>query len=64
MNERRDFLLKRRAAVVLSLGMILPEYLLLVTVSAFLAMTILAAIQTIMRSPGTIANRQTKMHDG
>ena len=57
MNERRDFLLKRRAAVVLSLGMILPEYLLLVTVSAFLAMTILAAIQTIMRSPGTIAYR-------
>ena len=50
-------MLKRSAAAVLSLGLILPEYLLLVAVSAFLAMTILAAIQTIMRSPGTIAYR-------
>ena len=41
-------MLKRSAAAVLSLGMILPEYLLLVAVSAFLAMTILAIVPTII----------------
>jgi hypothetical protein len=48
-NERRDFLLIRPAAVLVSVGMILPEYLLVLVVSAFLAMIVLAIVQTINR---------------
>jgi hypothetical protein len=47
-NERRNYLLKRPAAAVLSLGMILPEYLLLAAVGAILALTILAIVPTII----------------
>ncbi len=46
-NERRDFLLVRPAAALVSVGMILPEYLLVLAVSAFLPMIVLAIVQTI-----------------
>ncbi len=48
-NERRDFLLIRPAGALVSVGMILPEYLLVLVVSAFLAMMVLAILQTINR---------------
>jgi hypothetical protein len=46
-TERRDFRLIRPAAALVSVGMILPEYLLVLVVSAFLAIMVLAIVQTI-----------------
>ncbi len=46
-NERFDFRLKRPAVALVAVGMILPEYLLVVAVSAFLAMVVLAIVETI-----------------
>jgi len=46
-NDRRDFLLIRPAAALVSVGMILPEYLLVLVVSASLAMMVLAIVQTV-----------------
>jgi hypothetical protein len=54
-SEPSDFLLIRPAAVLLSLGMVLPEYLVLVALSAFLPMMVLAIIQTINRPARKIA---------
>ncbi len=48
-SDRSDFLLKRPAAALVAVGMILPEYLLVVVGSAFLAMMVLAIVQTISR---------------
>jgi hypothetical protein len=48
-SEPSDFLLIRPAAVLLSLGMVLPEYMLVLVLSAFLSMTVLAIVQTINR---------------
>ncbi len=46
-NDRSGFLLKQPAAALVSVGMMLPEYLLVLVVSAFLAMMVLAIVQTI-----------------
>jgi hypothetical protein len=48
-NKRSDFLPIRPAAALVSVGMILPEYLVILVVSAFLATMVLAIIQTIHR---------------
>ena len=48
-SEPSDFLLIRPAAAFLSLGMVLPEYLVVLALSAVLPMMILAMIQTISR---------------
>jgi hypothetical protein len=44
---RRDFRLMRPAAALASVGMILPEYLLVLVVSAFMTMMVLVIVQTI-----------------
>jgi hypothetical protein len=44
-KERYDFLLKRPASALVALGMILPEYLLILAVSAILAIMVLATVQ-------------------
>jgi len=51
-SKHRDFPLIRPAAALVSVGMILPEYLLVLVVSAFLAMIVLAIVQT-MNHRGT-----------
>ena len=44
-SDLADFLLIPPAATVISLGMVLPEYLLILVFSAFLAKTILVIVQ-------------------
>lgn len=46
-SERSDFLLRPPIVAFMSLGMVLPEYLLVVVVCAFSAMTVLAIVHTI-----------------
>lgn len=46
-NPQSNFLLIRPAAAIVSLGMILPEYLLALVFSSFLAAMVLAIVQTV-----------------
>ena len=46
-SELSDFLLIPPAAALVSLGMVLPEYWLILVVAAFLAMIVLAIVQKI-----------------
>lgn len=46
-NQWSEFLLIRPAAAFVALGMILPEYMLLLAVSAFLTTMVLAMVETI-----------------
>jgi len=48
-SELSDILLIPPAAALVSLGMVLPEYWLILVVAAFLAMIVLAIVQKINR---------------
>jgi len=56
-SEPSNFLLIPPAAVFLSLGMVLPEYLVVLTLGALLSMMVLAIVQTINRRDDPPATR-------